>query len=418
MVNVCDAIMGNGKSQSAITYMNEHKDQRFVYITPYLEEAARIKQGCPDLDFIEPTDKLKKFGFTKAKHTASLLKEGRNITTTHQSFKNYTEDMLDDVKRWGYTLIIDESVDVLEGANISDSDIQILVAGGYLEYVGGMIRATGKPYGGGVFGDFIKFVKLRDIVYVKGGDDMYMYYWLLPPRLFTAFSDVFILTYLFKSQSIHHFLEIYDIPYRYIGIEKIDGGTGFRFSEDPHCYTPPYVKRLGEMIHILDRKKLNEIGDSRCALSMNWYNNSKHVEQLKKNVSNCIRNVWQDVPAEQKMWGVFKSDFQKLRGKGYTKAYLVFNARATNEYRNKDHLIYLSNIFMNPNDAMFYEQHGVQVDDDMYALSIMVQWIWRSAIRDGKEIYLYIPSKRMRTILQNWIEATSKGGVACGGDEV
>ena len=40
----------------------------------------------------------------------------------------------------------------------------------------------------------------------------------------------------------------------------------------------------------------------------------------------------------------------------------------------------------------------------------MVQWIWRSAIRDGGEVYLYIPSKRMRTILTKWIEKTSKEG--------
>ena len=37
----------------------------------------------------------------------------------------------------------------------------------------------------------------------------------------------------------------------------------------------------------------------------------------------------------------------------------------------------------------------------------MVQWIWRSAIRDGDEIYIYIPSKRMRTLLINWMESLS-----------
>lgn len=411
MVNICDAIMGNGKSQSAITYMNEHKDQHFIYITPYLEEAARIKAGCSSLEFIEPTDKLKQFGFTKAKHTAALLKEGRNIATTHQSFKNYTPAMLDDVRRWGYTLIIDESVEVLESVNISESDVRLLIDGGYLRQDGDKIVATDKEYGGGMFGDLMKFITIRDMVFLHAGD---MYYWLLPPRLFTAFENVFILTYLFESQGVHHFLEIYHIPYRYIGIEKIDTGTGYRFSDDPHCYTPDYVKELGKMIHIMDRKNLNEIGDKYTAMSMNWFQSSRNVGRLKKNVYNCIRNVWADVPAEKKMWGVFKSDFQKLKGKGYTKAYVVFNARATNEFRDKDHLIYLANIFMNPNDKMFYQQHGVEIDDDMYALSIMVQWIWRSAIRDGKEIYLYIPSKRMRTILQNWIDTTSKGGVACG----
>ena len=35
------------------------------------------------------------------------------------------------------------------------------------------------------------------------------------------------------------------------------------------------------------------------------------------------------------------------------------------------------------------------VSQDDFALSEMVQWVWRSAIRDGKPITLYIPSDRM-----------------------
>ena len=34
----------------------------------------------------------------------------------------------------------------------------------------------------------------------------------------------------------------------------------------------------------------------------------------------------------------------------------------------------------------------------------MLQFIWRSAIRDGKEIWIYIPSIRMRTLLKKWIK--------------
>ena len=40
----------------------------------------------------------------------------------------------------------------------------------------------------------------------------------------------------------------------------------------------------------------------------------------------------------------------------------------------------------------------------------MVQWIWRSAIRDGNEVNLYIPSRRMRELLIGWIDSVSKGG--------
>ena len=33
----------------------------------------------------------------------------------------------------------------------------------------------------------------------------------------------------------------------------------------------------------------------------------------------------------------------------------------------------------------------------------MIQWIWRSAIRDGKEVWVYVPSRRMRDLLRQWL---------------
>lgn len=100
MIQVCDAIMGTGKSSAAITYMNEHRDEKFIYVTPYLEEAERIKEGCKAMHFVEPSDKLKQYGFKKSEHTAALIKQGKNITTTHQAFKRYSQDMLDDIQKY------------------------------------------------------------------------------------------------------------------------------------------------------------------------------------------------------------------------------------------------------------------------------------------------------------------------------
>ena len=66
---------------------------------------------------------------------------------------------------------------------------------------------------------------------------------------------------------------------------------------------------------------------------------------------------------------------------------------------------------MNVGVKLFYQRHNIKVNEDMYALSTMIQWIWRSAIRDGKDINIYIPSKRMRTLLVDWINTVSKEGV-------
>lgn len=416
MVNVCDAIMGNGKSQSAITYMNEHPEKKFIYITPYLEEANRIKRGCADLHFVEPSNKIGEYKFKKHLHTAALIKEGRNIATTHQSFMAYTPDMLEDIRKWGYTLIVDENVDVLELYSVSKEDIQLMVDSGYIEEDNGRYHLTNKSYHGKRFCDLITMMQSRELYVVSTPNKEYFFYWVLPAQLFLSFEDVFILTYLFEGQSIHHFLKIFDIPYRYIGIKKTDGGTGFRFTEDAVSYIPKYITNLSNTIHILEHEKLNRVGNGYYALSMNWYEkkeNAEAVEQLKKNMFNLYHNIWADVPACNRIWGTYKAGQHKVKGRGYSNAFLIFNAKATNQYRRCDHLAYLSNVFMNTNEQLFYQTYGIEVDSDVYALSIMVQWIWRSAIRDGKEIYLYLPSRRMRNILKGWIESLSKGGAKC-----
>ena len=65
---------------------------------------------------------------------------------------------------------------------------------------------------------------------------------------------------------------------------------------------------------------------------------------------------------------------------------------------------------MNVGEKIFYKSAGIEVDEDAYALSTMIQWIWRSAIRDGHEIYIYVPSKRMRELLLDWVQQVSGGG--------
>ena len=409
MIQVCDAIMGTGKSSAAITYMNEHPDDKFIYVTPYLEEAARIKNSCPEMRFVEPSEKIPEYHFKKCEHTAALIKQGRNITTTHQAFKRYTEEMLNDIKDGGYCLMIDENLDMLERYEIHQDDVQMAIDAGLIKLEDDTYRISRTDYKGTMMRELLKFLEVRDLIRLNEDGFEKLFYWVLPPNLLTSFKNVIIMTYLFKGQSLHHMLEMYKLQYEYIGIEKT-GDHQYRFCDYPG-YTPEYVSEIKDMIHVIDNQKMNAIGRDRYALSMNWFaREDTDVEQLKRNISNCINNIWRDVPADKKLWGTYNGEYGVIKDKGYTKSFLTFNARATNAYKERTHLVYIANLFMNVGDKRFYCNHGVEVDDDMYALSTMVQWIWRSAIRDGKEIFIYIPSRRMRELLIDWINRVSKEG--------
>lgn len=103
----------------------------------------------------------------------------------------------------------------------------------------------------------------------------------------------------------------------------------------------------------------------------------------------------------------------KLKGQGYAKSFVPFNARATNEYADKKYLAYVVNIYMNVSRKIYFMQNGIDIDEDAFALSAMVQWIWRSAIRNGEDICLYVPSSRMRRLLITWMDSLATGGVVC-----
>lgn len=146
----------------------------------------------------------------------------------------------------------------------------------------------------------------------------------------------------------------------------------------------------------------------RYALSMNWFEkNSLHKDKpeltkLKNNIYNAFSNKFKS-HSKDNLWTTYKDFQHTLKGRGYTKGYLAFNSRATNDWRDRTCLAYCVNVFMPLDVKNYFIAHGYTPDEDGWALSTMIQWIWRSAVRDGKEIWLYIPSKRMRDLLKNWI---------------
>ena len=155
---------------------------------------------------------------------------------------------------------------------------------------------------------------------------------------------------------------------------------------------------------------MNMIGDRDTDLSKSWYTRNKNntsIKVLKNNIINFFRNIRDDNSSDN-IWTTFKDYQSLLKGKGYTKGFLPLNSRATNEYRDRTSVVYPVNRYLNPFVKNFFGINGINVDENGFALSEMLQFIWRSAIRDGKDIWVYIPSIRMRNLLKQWIKQNSK----------
>jgi len=67
--------------------------------------------------------------------------------------------------------------------------------------------------------------------------------------------------------------------------------------------------------------------------------------------------------------------------------------------------MYAVNIFKNPVEVNYLKDNGIEVDEDTYALSEMIQFIWRGCIRQGKPMKVLILSQRMKRLLEEWLNA-------------
>jgi len=57
-----------------------------------------------------------------------------------------------------------------------------------------------------------------------------------------------------------------------------------------------------------------------------------------------------------------------------------------------------------PEMEQFFRQHTNVFERDVYSLSVLIQWVWRSAIRRGEAVTLCLPSERMRKLLAEWMK--------------
>ena len=403
VIKIVDDIMGSGKSTWAINHSNQNPDKKFLCIVPLLSECERFKEKT-DIDIIDP----EKWG-SKWKNFRWLVENDKNIVTTHSLIKMMDLDMLELLKSKNYVLMIDECLDVLDTYKISKDDLKIIFneklvsldEDGFLVW-----NEERKPYKG-VYGDIKRLCSFKSLMGFKkeNSDELArIIMWNFPVDFFKCFDESYIFTYLWEGSIQKSYFDIHGIKYEKYMLD-------YDRQLIPHCKEIEYEKRknIVDLINIYDGK-FNKIGmkiGKSNPLSKSWYEDKRKknrsiFSQLKNNTENYFRTVTKTKSIDN-MYTVFKPYCKYVKGEGYTKGFVSCNARGTNEFKNKKSLAYLINFFMSPDIKQFVEHYHIEFDDNLFSLSALLQWIWRSQIRDGKSIDLYIPSERMRELLKIWI---------------
>ena len=94
-----------------------------------------------------------------------------------------------------------------------------------------------------------------------------------------------------------------------------------------------------------------------------------------------------------------------FKGNGYTKRHIAQNTKAVNDYANTSQLAYIYNSNLHPEPYKYLQARGEQFapSAERFALSEMIQWIYRSRVRCNEPINLYVPSSRMRNMFIDWM---------------
>ncbi|MEC2296681.1 hypothetical protein P9266_18460 [Bacillus subtilis] len=400
-VKVIDSIMGSGKTSAAIDMINNSgTDENFIFITPYLDEVDRIKKSISSKQIYEP--KVKKKGDKtqyKFESFHELLSQNKNIVATHNLFKNANDETKELILSGNYTLILDEVMEVVEQLRVKKHDLTTLFESKLIYVEDGFVKWNEEKKDYETRYDDIRDMALNNnLMYFK--DNILI--WNFPADIFKLFKEVYILTYMFDAQIQRYYYDINNIKYQKYVSEFIDGQ--YRFTKHNTEYESILKAQLRNKIKIYEGN-LNTVGQLDYSLSSNWYKNKSPytIKKVKNNVFNYFNNIVKS-SSDEAMWTTYSEHKNKVKGNGYTKGFVSCNARATNDFKHKKHLVYTINRYVNTVLYNYFkEKYQITIDQDAFALSELVQWIWRSAIRDGEEITLYIPSLRMRELLIEWL---------------
>jgi len=413
-INVMSAMMGSGKTTKLIDYISKlPMDSKIMYITPLLSECHRIagtycleadeqqkpvvarvyEDGGVEYDYSDPTWVLNKRRFrhpvlssggSKLDTLAVQVENGCNITSTHALFRNVNSKVIEMLKKQEYILVLDEVLSVYEEFDdLKAEEVAALMSSGvlYLDDDKITLRFSKErfPSDHTRYNDIADLCDVGQLCLIDGK----VVIWEFPVEALKVFKEVHIATYLFEGSPMCAYLTTYGFD---VDIQH--------FGNSP--------REIHHLVEIVTDKKMNNVGVPRAALSQSDLCVRKtSVEEVRKNLRTFFNKY--KVKHEHRLWTTYKSAARSISGGKYAQSWLFCGAKATNDWRNTSHVAYLVNIHLRPMLVKLMATKGYDIDQDIYALSEMVQFLWRSRIRSGEKVVIYVPSSRMRTLLINWL---------------
>ena len=414
--------MGRGKTTAILEYMVENPGKKFLYITPLLSESETRIANTEGLEISIP--QVCKTYKTKSAHALSLLEDGKSISTTHALYEHLTFEHLALIKEKDYIVVVDEQLAMLKAyKDLPSKDIQNLLENKLITVEDGAVKWIGPN----PLERYASFKNRCDLGRLHTSNEDKMVTEQLPIKLITSANRVILCTYLFYGNVLERFLTMHGITFK-------------KFTDKGLLPSNKALIR-GLINPVGSNAQLKKVAD--FSLSYRWYASAtaadlKEIAKAITNISRSCGALKADVcwtvpkvntvgkrivkPVGYPAVGLICPDDEdesidetestegikqlaRVRAEAAAGCYLPCSAIATNLYKERTTMIHCINRHPNVVVFSYMKEKGFEIDKEVFALSELVQWIYRSAIRDGKPINLCIMSKPMRDRFNKWLDS-------------
>ena len=411
-IEILDSIMGSGKTQGIIQWMLDNPQNKYLYVSPLLSEVdERIPEACESLGFVSPSDENGR----KRDHLLELLQGGHNVAFTHSLFTDLTQDHLKCIDENNYTLIIDEEIDFIEpyqGKDYKTADILTLERSGHVRiHEDSLGRVEWQwdedKFEGGNYSKLKRMCDLEMLHCARRSREMMVLH--LPISLIGVTERTIVLTYLFKGSVMSRFMDMKGVTikdFTEVRLKHTEAEIKKRAADRIKLFAPPTVRKLPK----------------GYTLTYSWYSQRATKEDFNQ-VSKAIRNacLWAKQPPEKVMY-TLPADYGRdpenvrkktpkvaIRGFHRDDCFLYCGTKATNDYDQKTVLVHAYNRYPQQVVNSYLLDYWLPIDADIFSLSEVIQWIWRSNIRvsDSREIiYICFLSGRMEALFKCWLDGS------------
>ena len=432
--NIIDSPMGIGKSSTLIDLIRFHnrgedkEPLRFIVFVPTIRE--RDNRYVPELNMKRPETQ------PYNKSILELIRNGDNIVTTHALWSTFNDETLRAFHQSNYKYValfdeipplfrdvvgVGQKLDETPGSvRFGSADVKLMQQSEMIRVKDGVIEFNPECEYAKADADYKVFNAVKNLsysctLYPYGNKNGFFTSIIAFARreLFECFRECWFFSYLTHDSMLYKYCKLRHISMEYYQIvdRRIMRNPGGRFMET-------YPDGIEKLV-ILDGKPFN----MESSLSKRWYSRASRDESQAglKELKKKFRNAYQfmkarGVRSDTFMFTTFNAykDLLRSNGRYYPtlRRFLPCNTKATNDYSNCTGVAYLCNRYFDVTCAHFLadrakEENAPELifNDDNYALSELVQFIWRSNVRvkeSDTPVYVWVPDQRMRTLLQDF----------------